>query len=84
MPPTLMHDTGGNAVVRPLAERSRADGVKVISLHPFPSAPLNKGRRFLPLRFDDASVKVSWCASFVPTGRCPPNLTPYVDDPDQN
>ena len=28
-PPTLIHDTGGNAVVRPLAERLRADGVSV-------------------------------------------------------
>ncbi|MEO6751982.1 MAG: hypothetical protein ABIP85_09395 [Chthoniobacteraceae bacterium] len=73
-PPTLMHDTGGNAVVRPLvvrplaerllaerllAKRLRADGVKVISLHPSPSAPLNKERRFLPLRLDDAPIKGS-------------------------
>ena len=28
-PPTMLHDTGGNAVVRPLAKRLRADGVKV-------------------------------------------------------
>ena len=27
-PPTLIHDIGGNAVVRPLAERLQADGVR--------------------------------------------------------
>ena len=28
-PPTLMHDTGGNAVVRDVAERLRKDGLRV-------------------------------------------------------
>ena len=28
-PPTLMHDTGGNAVVRDVAERLRNDGLRV-------------------------------------------------------
>ena len=103
----LSHSAKDKAVVRPLAERLRADGVKVISkdegrrmkaesefrpssfiLHPFPTVlcmsanafgsdwaqlesgmlrtgqrpfrdPLNKERRFLPLRLDDAPVKGS-------------------------
>ncbi|MEO6785368.1 MAG: toll/interleukin-1 receptor domain-containing protein, partial [Chthoniobacteraceae bacterium] len=100
MPPTLMHDTGGNAVVRPLAERLRADGAiskaegkrpkaeielqpSAFALQPFPPVlcmsahafgsdwaqlesgtfrfrdPLNKERRFLPLRLDDAPIKGS-------------------------
>ncbi len=28
MPPTLMHDTGGNPVVRGVAERLRKDGLR--------------------------------------------------------
>jgi hypothetical protein len=28
-PPTLMHDTGGNALVRDMAERLRNDGLRV-------------------------------------------------------
>ena len=83
-PPALIHDTGGNAVVRPLAERLRADGIsKNSQLSTFNSQPprgsdwaqlesgtlrtaqrpfrdpLNKERRFLPLRLDDAPIKGS-------------------------
>ena len=69
----LSHSAKDRAVVRPLAERLRQDGVKQIHkaegkrlkdeiqllpssflLHPLPRAPLNKERRFLPLRLDDA------------------------------
>ena len=103
----LSHSAKDKAVVRSLAERLRADGVKVISkdeggrmkaeskfrpssfiLHPFPTVlcmsanafgsdgaqlesgtfrtgqrpfrdPLNKERRFLPLRLDEARIKGS-------------------------
>jgi len=97
-PPTLIHDTGGNAVVRDVAERLRKDGLRVwfdewdirpgdsipakieeglersrvlvlcMSANAFGSDwaqleagtfrfrdPLNKERRFLPLRLDDAN-----------------------------
>ena len=108
MPPTLMHDTGGNPVVRDVAERLKKDGVRVwfdeweirpgdsiespqsktakieeglersrvlvlcMSANAFGSDwaqlesgtfrfrdPLNKERRFLPLRLDDAPIKGS-------------------------
>ena len=67
----LSHSAKDKAVVRPLAERLRADGrftrlKKEIELlpssfliHPFQGAPLNKERRFLPLRLDDAPIKGS-------------------------
>ena len=57
--PTLLHDTGGNAVVRPLAERLRADGVQLESGTFRFRDPLNKERRFPPLRLDDAPIKGS-------------------------
>lgn len=56
----LSHSAKDNAVVRPLAERLRADGAKVWFdewvLKPGDS---NKERRFLPLRLDDAPIKGS-------------------------
>ena len=98
----LSHSSKDKAVVRPLAERLRADGLKVwfdewvlkpgdsipakieaglehsrvlvlcLSAHAFGSDwasleagtfrfrdPLNKDRRFIPLRFDDAPIKGS-------------------------
>ncbi len=101
-PPTLMHDIGGNPVVRDVAERLRKDGLRVLfdeweirpgdsipakieeglersrvlvlcmSANAFGSDwaqlesgtfrfrdPLNKERRFLPLRLDDAPIKGS-------------------------
>ena len=73
-PQPFLKGQGGGG---PLAERLRADGVRVpkaegkrqkdeielhpssLLLHPLPSAPLNKERRFLPLRLDDAPVNGS-------------------------
>ena len=74
----LSHSAKDKAVVRPLAERLRADGVSekaevkrlkdeiellpsYFILHPFPCAPLNKERRFLPLRLDDAFLSRQHC-----------------------
>jgi len=61
----LSHSAKDKAVVRPLAERLRADGVpnnsqpSTFNSQPPPGTfrfrdPLNKDRRFLPLRLDDA------------------------------
>ena len=52
------------AVVRPLAERLRHDGLQCVpqpsTISPQPaSAPLNRGRCFIPLRLDDATIKGS-------------------------
>ena len=52
------------AVVRPLAERLRADGIfknsQLSTFNSQPTAdPLNKERRFLPLRLDAAPIKGS-------------------------
>jgi len=87
----LSHSAKDKALVRPLAERLRADGVKVwfdewvllkdeirrlkaesephpssFILHPLVESgtfrfrdPLNKERRFLPPRLDDAAIKSS-------------------------
>jgi len=81
----LSHSAKDKAVVRPLAERLRADGVKVTHkdgggrrkaesephpssfiLHPLLESgtfrfrdPVNKERRFLPPRLDDAPIKGS-------------------------
>ena len=58
----LSHSAKDKAVVRPLAERLRADAVQFSSqpstfnFQPT-AAPLNKERRFLPLRLDDAPIK---------------------------
>ena len=60
----LSHSAKDKAVVRPLAERLRKDGVLTASqpstFNPQPTcAPLNQERRFLPLRLDDAHSKDS-------------------------
>ena len=62
----LSHSAKDKAVVRPLAERAdkpnrRPPELQPSSflLHPFPCAPLNKDRHFLPLRLDDAPIKGS-------------------------
>ena len=60
----LSHSAKDKAVVRPLAERLLADAVQFASqpstfnFQPT-TAPLNKERRFLPLRLDDAPIKGS-------------------------
>ena len=60
----LSHSAKDKAVVHPLAERWRADAVQFASqpstfnFQPT-AAPLNKERRFLPLRLDDAPIKDS-------------------------
>ena len=54
----LSHSAKDRAVVRPLAERLRQDGLpaapqpSTFSLQPA-SGPLNQERRFIPLRLDD-------------------------------
>ncbi len=71
----LSHSAKDKAVVRSLAERLRADGLRRNSQPPHGSDwaqlesgtlrtgqrpfrdPLNKERRFLPLRLDDAPIK---------------------------
>ena len=73
----LSHSAKDKAVVRPLAERLRADGTpknsqpSTFNSQPSPGSdwaqlesgtfrfrdPLNKERRFIPLRLDDVSVK---------------------------
>ena len=65
-PPTLIHDTGGNAVVRPLAERwLKAEGKRMkdeierLSSYFFLHTSSFPQRRFLPLRLDDAPVNGS-------------------------
>ena len=80
----LSHSAKDKAVVRPLAERSREDGMRrnsqpsTFNSQPPPGSdwaqlepgtlrtgqrpfrdPLNKERRFLPLRLDDAPIKGS-------------------------
>ena len=75
----LSHSAKDKAVVRPLAERLRADGISKNSQlstfisQPSPGSdwtqlesgtfrfrdPLNKERRFLPLRLDDTPIKGS-------------------------
>jgi len=55
----LSHSSKDKAVVRPLAERLRQDGLESGSQpstsNSQPSAaPLNRERRFIPLRLDDA------------------------------
>jgi len=73
----LSHSAKDQAVVRLLAERLRADGIFRTSqpstfnpqLPPAPFRfrdPLNKERRFLPLRLDDAPVKASLVRSNSP------------------
>src|SRR5437016_1769620 len=107
----LSHSAKDKAVVRPLAERLRQDGLKVwfdeweirpgdsipakieeglersrvlvlcMSANAFDSDwaqleagtfqfrdPLNKERRFIPLRLDDAPAKAPWRNSFPRTG----------------
>ena len=64
----LSHSAKDKAVVRPLAERLRADGLpdnsqlSTFISEPPPGTfrfrdPLNKERRFLPLRLDDAPIQ---------------------------
>ena len=67
----LSHSAKDKAIIRAVPVRLRADGrftrlKKEIELlpssfliHPFQSDPLNKERRFLPLRVDDAPINVS-------------------------
>jgi hypothetical protein len=59
----LSHSTKDKVVVRELAERLRADGPGIqrlaFSLQPSHGAPLNKERRFIPLRLDDTQIKGS-------------------------
>ena len=58
----LSHSSKDKTVVRPLAERLRADGLpnnsqpSTFNSQPT-AAPLNKERRFLPLRLDDTPRK---------------------------
>ena len=57
---SLSHSADDKAVVRPLAERSRQDGLQSLPQPSTPNhqpacAPLNRERRFIPLRLDDAT-----------------------------
>jgi hypothetical protein len=58
----LSHSSKDKAVVRPLAERLRRHMRRAFSQlstlnHQRPGAPLNKERRFIPLRLEDAPIK---------------------------
>ena len=55
----LSHSSKDKAVVRPLAERLRADGVPLESGTFRFRDPLNRESRFPPLRFDDDFTRVS-------------------------
>lgn len=59
----LSHSSKDKAVVCPLVARLWQDNSEPqpssFLLHPFRSAPLNRERRFLPLRLDDAPIKSS-------------------------
>jgi hypothetical protein len=69
----LNHSAKDKAVVRPLAERLRADGLSNFQSSTFISQlscnPLNKERRFLPLRLDDAPIKRSLAQFLYINGR---------------
>jgi len=66
----LSHSSKDKVVARELAERLRADGPEIqrlaFSLQPSPDDPLNKERRFIPLRLDDAPIKGSLPNSGLP------------------
>lgn len=61
----LSHSSKDKVAARQMVERLRAEGVKAnaeflhssFCLLPFQSAPLNKERRFLPLRLDGALTR---------------------------
>ena len=56
----LSHSAKDKTVTRPLAERFRLTHSQLSTLNHQPASdPLNKERRFLPLRLDDAPIKGS-------------------------